>query len=265
MTCSRYAVVALALLAAACGGAVNGGGDGAGGTANVAGSGGAVNVGGAGNGAGGTGGTTGIGGDAAATCSAPAPPSIVFEKACAAFVPALMPYEVTFVERTSIDVAGSRMMAHRFRTTSSTNCGFDVVISLPGLAFAADAAPYELSVWWIQGSVPLGMLAVVLRRAGNRAVLLSVASAGSVWNMNNLLTPLAVTLDGPACAIPGGQKNRQVVERDGAPLACADEAGGLRLCNDGTATYRMVDYPGQPAADDVPAIFGAGDLLTVAP
>jgi hypothetical protein len=48
-------------------------------------------------------------------------------------------------------------------------------------------------------------------------------------------------------------------------LACADEAGGLRLCNDGAATYRMVDYPGQPAADDVPAIFGASDLLAIAP
>jgi hypothetical protein len=292
MTCSRYAAVVLALVAAACGGAVNGGavnggGDGTGGTANVGGSGGAVNVGGAGNGAGGnagTGGTAGIGGstgtggsaaydggagtgsgDAGVNCSAPAPPSIVFQKACAAFVPALMPYEVTFVERTSVDAAGTRMMAHRFRT-SSTVCGFDVVISLPGLELAADAAPYELSTWWIQGSVPLGLLAVVLRRPGNRSVLLSVANAGSASLMNNLVAPLAVTLNGPVCAKPGGLA-RQVLERAGVPLACADEAGfpGLRLCNDGSTTYRMVDYPGQPGTEDVPAIFGASDLLARAP
>jgi hypothetical protein len=270
MTCSRYGVVVLVLMAAACGGAVDGAGDGTGGS------------GGAGNGAGGTagiGGSSGTGGyaahdgstgtagaDAAARCSASAPPIIDFQKTCAAFVPALAPYEVTFVERTSVDAAGTRMMGHRFRT-SSADCGFDVVISLPGLEFAADTTPYELSIWWIQGSVPLGMVALVLRRPDIRQpVLLGVASAGSASLMNNLVAPLAVTLNGPVCTEPGGLA-RQVLERDGVPLTCADEASslGLRLCNDGSTTYRMVDYPGRPGTEAVPAIFGASDLLALAP
>jgi hypothetical protein len=64
MMCSRYALVALVLMAAACGGSVNTAIDGTGGGTAVGGSGGGTGVGGAGGGTGGTSGSTG-GSDAA--------------------------------------------------------------------------------------------------------------------------------------------------------------------------------------------------------
>jgi hypothetical protein len=76
MTCSRYALVAIVLVAAACGGAVNTASDGTGGGLAAGGSGGSVSVGGSGNGTGGilgTGGTsggTGTGGTAGTTSTA---------------------------------------------------------------------------------------------------------------------------------------------------------------------------------------------------
>ncbi len=55
----------------------------------------------------------------------------------------------------------------------------------------------------------------------------------------------------------------QILESDGAPLSCEDEAGGhlLRLCHDGALTYRMVAYRGSPDSTALPGVFGASDLL----
>jgi hypothetical protein len=203
------------------------------------------------------------GGSGGASCTdAPAPPSVDFEQTCDAFVPSLGPSQVTFVEQASVGGA----VAHRFRET--LDCGFDVVISLPGAQFAADAQPYELSTWWIMGSVPTGLLVVVLRRPDDRSVLLGVATAGSVSQLNGLVDPLAVTLRGPLCdeSAPYGPV-RQVLEQDGVPLPCEDDSvsPGLLRCTDGTAAYRLIDYPGQPGSEVGPAVFGAADLLGPAP
>jgi hypothetical protein len=196
----------------------------------------------------------------------PPAPGIDFEPTCATFIPALSPTNVFFVERSSIVDGGTAMQAHRFRSLDP--CGFDAVISLPGVAFAADADPYQLSTWWVSGGGSTGLLAVVLRRPGAGAVLLAVGLAASADLMNDLVAPLAVTLQGPACEDSSSDgRARQVLERSGVPLSCEDESGpsALRRCDDGSAAYRLVDYPGRPFADQRPAVFGALSLLAPAP
>jgi hypothetical protein len=96
-------------------------------------------------------------------------------------------------------------------------------------------------------------------------VLLGVAAPGSVDEFNFLVSPHAVTLDGPVCTDPAQAGNTsQILENNGAPLSCADEAGGyaLRLCQDEDSAYRMVVYWGSPDSTALPAVFGASTLLS---
>jgi hypothetical protein len=199
------------------------------------------------------------------SCSfSPADATIAVQITCSSFIPALAPYEVVFVDSTVGGPAGSQVVAHRFRATAA--CGFDVVISLPNLQFAADDQPYQMSVWWLQsantGAVDL--LAIVMRRSLSGPVLLGVAASGSTDLLNFLVSPLAVTLDGPACTDPAQAGNTgQIIDNNNAPLSCEDEAGGhsLRLCQDGSSTFRMVAYRGSPDSTDLAGVFGASDLL----
>jgi hypothetical protein len=94
-------------------------------------------------------------------------------------------------------------------------------------------------------------------------VLLGVAAPGSVDEFNFLVSPHAVTLDGPFCTDPAQAGTSQILENNGARLSCEDEAGGraLRLCQDGDSAYRMVVYWGSPDSTGLPAVFGASDLL----
>ena len=199
------------------------------------------------------------------SCSfSPAGAPIAVQITCTSFVPALAPYEVVFVDRTVTGPAGNQVVVHRFRTTAA--CGFDVVISLPNLQFAADDQPYQMSVWWLQSANTgaVNLLAIVIRRSLSGPVLLGVAASGSTDLLNFLISPLSVTLDGPACTDPAQAGNTsQILDNNGAPLSCEDEAGGysLRLCHDVISTYRMVAYRGSPDSTDLAGAFGASDLL----
>jgi hypothetical protein len=201
----------------------------------------------------------------ASSCSAlPVNPSIVFQGTCSSYTPSLGNSEVVFVSQTTTGPSGNQVVAHRFRSTAS--CGFDVVISLPNLQFTADDQPYQMSQWWSENanSGEVGLLAVVLRRSQAGSVLLGVAAPGSVDEFNFLVSPVAVTLDGPICTDPAQAGNTsQTLENNGALLSCEDEAGGhvLRLCQDGDSAFRMVVYWGSPDYTGLPAVFGASDLL----
>lgn len=84
-------------------------------------------------------------------------------------------------------------------------------------------------------------------------------------DLNSLVRPLAVTLNGPACTDPArANSTSQILESNGTPLSCEDEAGryALRLCRDGTSAYRMVAYSGSPDSTALPIVFGARDLLS---
>jgi hypothetical protein len=194
----------------------------------------------------------------------PAEATIALKVTCSSFIPALAPYEVVFVDSTVTGPAGNQVVAHRFRATAS--CGFDVVVSLPNLQFAADDQPYQMSVWWLQNTNTraVDLLAIVVRRSLSGPVLLGVAASGSTDLLNFLVSPLAVTMDGPACTDPAQAGNTsQILEDNGAALSCEDEAGGysLRLCQDGDSTYRMVAYRGSPDSTDLAGVFGASDPL----
>ena len=199
------------------------------------------------------------------SCSfSPADATIAVQITCSSFIPALAPYEVVFVDSTDTGPAGNQVVAHRFRATAA--CGFDVVISLPNLQFAADDQPYQMSVWWLQSANTgaVNLLAIVIRRPLSGPVLLGVAASGSTDLLNFLISPLAVTLDGPACTDPAQAGNTsQILDNNGAPLSCEDEAGGhsLRLCQDVSSTYRMVAYRGSPDSTEPAGVFGASDLL----
>ena len=205
----------------------------------------------------GTGGLEGIGGGGGGElfCASPPVPNLALEVTCSTFVPALAPSEVVFVE--SRDVAGLR--AHRFRSTS--DCGFDVVLSLPNLEVLADDAPYEMSTWWVQGSAPLGLLAVVLRRTGDSTPLLAVAADGELTTLNLLLAPLSIAMSGPPCDA-AGYLVHPVLLRDDSPLPCEEPAGDDVICHDGAIDYRLLSYLAAPDSGDVPAILGNADLVT---
>jgi hypothetical protein len=126
----------------------------------------------------------------------PADPSIATQITCSSFIPALAPYEIVFVEQTTSGPPGNQVVAHRFRATAA--CGFDVVISLPNLRFAADDQPYQMSVWWLQSAGKVSLLAIAIRRSLSGPVLLGVAAPESADLLNFIVSPLAVTLNGPA-------------------------------------------------------------------
>jgi hypothetical protein len=192
----------------------------------------------------------------------PADPSIATQITCSSFIPALAPYQIVFVEQTTSGPPGNQVVAHRFRATAA--CGFDVVISLPNLKFAADDQPYQMSVWWLQSAGKVSLLAIAIRRSLSGPVLLGVAAPESADLLNFLVSPLAVTLNGPACTDPAQAGNTsQILEDNDAALSCDDEADvyALRLCHDGNSAYRMVAYHGLPDSADLPAVFGASDSL----
>ncbi len=194
----------------------------------------------------------------------PVNPSITFQKTCPSFVPSLGNDEVVFVDQTTSGPPGNQVVAHRFRATAA--CGFDFVVSLPNLQFAADDQPYQVSKWWLQNANTgeTGLIAIVIRRQLAGAVLLGVAVAESAFELNSLVRPLAVTLNGPACTDPArANSTSQILESNGTPLSCEDEADGhaLRLCRNGASAYRMVAYSGSPDSTALPAVFGASDLL----
>jgi hypothetical protein len=228
----------------ACGGDLGGDGSdsGAGGVGSV-GSGGS-------GGSGGPFATGGVGGET--FCGSPLAPTLDVEVTCASFVPALMPSEVVFVERT--EVAGAQ--AHRFRSTS--DCGFDVVLTLPNLVFVADDAPYEMSTWWIQGSVPLGLLAVVLRRAGDPAPLLALAADDQLDLLNGLIAPLSIRLSGPPCGTAG--LVHPALLRDESPLPC-EVTGENVICDADDIAYLLTTYFALPGSTDVPAMLADADLV----
>ena len=212
-----------------------------------------------------TDGTKAPGKATATTCSAvPVDPSIALQETCSSFIPPLGNEEVVFVGQTTSGPPGNQVVAHRFRATAS--CGFDFVVSLPNLQFVADNQPYQMSEWWSQSANTgeVGLLAVVLRRSQPGAVLLGVAVSGSADQLNFLVSPLAATMNGPACTDPAqAGDTSQILEDNDAPLSCEDEAGGyaLRLCHDGDSAYRLVAYRGSPDSTALPAVFGASDLL----
>jgi hypothetical protein len=230
-------------------------------SSNAAGAGGTSSVG----GTTGAGGTQAMGGAMATTSSCsflPADPSIATQITCSSFIPALAPYQIVFVEQTTSGPPGNQVVAHRFRATAA--CGFDVVISLPNLKFAADDQPYQMSVWWLQSAGKVSLLAIAIRRSLSGPVLLGVAAPESADLLNFLVSPLAVTLNGPACTDPAQAGNTsQILEDNDAALSCDDEADvyALRLCHDGNSAYRMVAYHGLPDSADLPAVFGASDSL----
>ena len=199
----------------------------------------------------------------ASSCSVlPAEPSIAIEITCPSFIPALAPYEVVFVGQTTTGTPSNQVVAHRFRATAS--CGFDVVVSVPNLKFAADDQPYQMSVWWLQSAGKVGLLAIAIRRSLSGPVLLGVAAPESADLLNFLVSPLAVTLNGPTCTDPAqAGKTSQILEGANAPLSCDDERNGdaLRLCHDGNSAYRMVAYRDSPDSTDLPAVFGSSDSL----
>lgn len=201
----------------------------------------------------------------ASSCSTqPEEPGITVQKTCSSFVPPLGPDEVVFVDQTTSGPPGKRVVAHRFRATAA--CGFDFVVSLPNLRFAADDQPYQMSQWWLQNANTgeLSLLAVVLRRQQSRDVLLGVAVAESAFELNSLVRPLSMTMNGPACTDPArANSTSQILESNGSPLFCEDEVDGyaLRLCRDGASAYRMVAYSGSPDSTALPVVFGASDLL----
>jgi hypothetical protein len=180
-------------------------------------------------------------------------PTIELEVICSSFVPALVPTEVTFVEQPVI----SNMEEHRFRATD--DCGFDAIISLPLTSFDADDAPYEMTTWWAQGSVPLGLLAVILRRSGDRTPLLAVATEGNLDLLNSLLEPLSVSMIGPECGTSSGVVY-PVLLRDESPLPCEPESMG-QLCHDGDVGYRVVGLAA-PDSTDAALVMGRADLLS---
>jgi hypothetical protein len=211
------------------------------------------------------GGSAGSGGTAQEPSSCvvpPAAPVIDYQPTCSTFIPSLAPTEVVFVEQTTD--AGTGIVGHRFRSTK--DCGFDVVISLPRLKFAADEQPYEMSTWWLRSSGLTDLLSVILRRSGDRALLLGVAASGSTYEFNTLASPLAVTQNGPVCADSAEMGvNEQVVELDGVALPCENETATpwLRLCSDSGTQYRMVDFPAPLDSTTVPAVLGSAELLSV--
>ena len=110
----------------------------------------------------------------------------------------------------------------------------------------------------------VNLLATVIRRSLSGPILLGVAASGSTDLLNFLISPLAVTLDGPACTDPAQAGNTsQILDNNGAPLSCEDEAGGnsLRLCQDVISTYRIVAYRGSLDSTEPAGVFGASDLL----
>jgi hypothetical protein len=192
----------------------------------------------------------------------PAAPVIDYQPTCSTFIPALAPTEVTFVDQTAD--AGTGLVGHRFRSTE--DCGFDVVISLPRLKFAADEQTYEMSTWWLSSMGLTELVTVILRRSGDRALLLGVAASGSTYGFNALASPLAVTQNGPVCADSAESGvNEQVVELDGVALPCENETATpwLRVCRDGGTQYRMVDFPAPLDSTTAPAVLGAAELLRV--
>ena len=247
------------------------------GLVNSNGAGGTSSMGGSSSNAAGAGGTSSVGGTTAAggtqatggtmattlSCSfLPADPSIATQITCSSFIPALAPYEIVFVEQTTSGPPGNQVVAHRFRATAA--CGFDVVISLPNLRFATDDQPYQMSVWWLQSAGTVSLLAIAIRRSLSGPVLLGVAAPESADLLNFIVSPLAVTLNGPACTDPAQAGNTsQILEDNDAALSCDDETGGygLRLCHDGNSAYRMVAYHGLPDSAELPAVFGASDSL----
>ncbi len=206
-----------------------------------------------------------LGGTGGGTCeNSPVPPVLGVEQTCNAYVPAIGSVNLTFVSMTSSGPAGAPVNAYRFRAQLA--CGFDLVMSLPGLSFATDSQPYELSEWWLQGGGSTGMGAAILRRSGDSKVLLAAASQASLLNF--LTPPLTVEPAGPNCPdSTDAGRSKQILERNNVPLSCADDpqspGSWLRLCQDSAITYRMVAYA-SGAADDPPALFGASDVLTPA-
>lgn len=203
---------------------------------------------------------------AAASCVSPSAPTIAFTPACAGFVPAIAPAQVTFVERAPIDPV-TRLVAHHFRSPPNAfDCGFDVVLSLPALTFSADSDPYQLSTWWVQGGgLPTGIVAAILRRPDAPRVLLALGTAGSLDLMNLLASPLSLAFNDASCGDSAATGLlRAGLERDENPLPCrADASSGTRLCTDSDGEFRVVGYVGAASSSDVPGLFGDAALLRV--
>jgi len=193
----------------------------------------------------------------------PVDPSIALQETCSSFIPPLGNEEVVFVGQTTSGPPGNQVVAHRFRATAS--CGFDFVVSLPNLQFVATISRTRCRMVVAERNTgEVGLLAVVLRRSQPGAVLLGVAVSGSADQLNFLVSPLAATMNGPACTDPAqAGDTSQILEDNNVPLSCEDEAGGdaFRLCHDGDSAYRLVAYRGSPDSTALPAVFGASDLL----
>jgi hypothetical protein len=103
-----------------------------------------------------------------------------------------------------------------------------------------------------------------LRRDG--VVELAAAKAGAVELLNILVAPLSLALDDASCIDPINPSYvRQGLELDDAPLGCSDDARpGYRVCQEGDAEFRVVAYRAEPAAVEVPGVFGNAEVLTIA-
>jgi hypothetical protein len=194
--------------------------------------------------------------------SAPAAPGSDYQQTCPSYVHQLGGIRLLHVGDSTTGDGANRIVAQRFRATS--DCGFDVVISLPGLRFAADDQPYDMSTWWDVGPNGTSFAALIFWRGDFSSPLFALAGPEGVEYLNLLLAPLAISSAGPACTDPAQAGNTsQIITKDGSPLPCEDEDGArsLRLCHDGDKTYRMVAYRGAPDATALPAVLGASDLL----
>jgi hypothetical protein len=200
------------------------------------------------------------------SCSfSPAAPSIEFQATCASYRAGTLEFgvQVALVELSISGPPGNRAVMHRFRSLSS--CGYDMVITLPNLRLAVDDQPYDISKWWWSASDGgSALVAVVLWRGQPMVEALAVAVPGHVDELAFLIDPLVVSQRGPPCTAPAQTGNAsQVLDKDGAPLSCEDEEGGvgLRLCQDDATTYRIVAYPGATDTTSAPAVFGLSALL----
>jgi hypothetical protein len=189
------------------------------------------------------------------------PPLLTLDNVCTSFVPDLGGETLTFVEQT--EATGSdNVITSTYRFRAQLDCGFDLLVSLPGLQFAADTTTsYQAGMWWIQGgSASLGIASVNLDLG--ELVVSDDTESGQPSSIDDTL-PATVgwQLSGPLCAGSSTMLS-QVLENvtTNASLPCQDETGPVptRLCQEGATTYRMLVFDSLDVG-----IYGTSNLLTV--
>lgn len=188
-----------------------------------------------------------------------APPTFSVEPACSGFTPTLgSAFSMELVERVVVRDGASQWLEHRFRADADTfQCGFDVVLRLDRLTFAALGDRFDGTVWWIEGSGPLNTLTLVLRSADR--LKLAVATAGNATLLVNV-SPYEVSLTDDVCR--GTPTKKAALLENGVSLNCEIDAGDgiFERCSSDADVFRTVPYF-VPRSQEPPTVIADAALL----